>query len=226
MIDQDHQRFRQIVKGRIRGDLRKFITRGEFIGKEGKHLISIPVHGIEIPTFRYGDNNGGVGAGEGEEGQTVGGQDGSGKGQGGEQPGQHMLEVDVSLEELADILGEELHLPRIEPKGRKQITTIRDRLEQLHDDANRQAASLNVHLGVPQNPNDPSTLGYADETRPDDPIARAFGYEQADPARPGQPAKAPAAEQGEASDLAFWAGGFVNFGTTDKNRIDLDRDAL
>lgn len=72
MIDQDHQRFRQIVKGRIRGDLRKFLTRGELIGKEGKHLISIPVPGIEIPTFRYGDNNGGIGSGEGEEGQTVG----------------------------------------------------------------------------------------------------------------------------------------------------------
>ena len=63
MIDQDHQRFRQIVKGRIRGDLRKFISRGELIGKEGKHLISIPVRGIELPHFRYGDNSGGVGAG-------------------------------------------------------------------------------------------------------------------------------------------------------------------
>ena len=85
------------------------------------------MHGIEIPTFRYGDNSGGVGSGEGEEGQIMVGQDGSGKGQGGEQPGQHILEVDVSLEELADILGEELHLPRIEPKGRKQVTTIRDK---------------------------------------------------------------------------------------------------
>src|SRR5215470_6524944 len=114
-IDKDHQRFRQIVKGRIRGDLRKFITRGELIGKEGKNLISIPVHGIEIPTFRYGDNSGGVGSGEGEEGQTVGQQPGSGNGHGGEEPGQHILEVDVSLEELAEILGEELQLPRIQP---------------------------------------------------------------------------------------------------------------
>jgi len=121
MIDQDHQRFRQIVKGRIRADLRKFITRGELIGKEGKHLVSIPVHGIEIPTFRYGDNSGGIGSGEGEEGQIVQGAEG------GDQPGQHLLEVDVSLEELADILGEELHLPRIEPKGRKQLTAIRDK---------------------------------------------------------------------------------------------------
>jgi len=126
MIDQDHQRFRQIVKGRIRGDLRKFLTRGELIGKEGKHLISIPVPGIDIPHFRYGDNRGGVGSGDGQEGQVVGGDPQEG-GQGGTEPGRHMLEVDVSLEELADILGEELQLPRIEPKGRKQITTQRDK---------------------------------------------------------------------------------------------------
>src|SRR4051812_50079942 len=113
MIDKDHQRFRQIVKGRIRGDLRKFITRGELIGKEGKHLISIPVHGIEIPTFRYGDNNGGVGSGDGEEGQTVGGQDGAGEGQGGEQGGEHMVGGGVLLGGRGGILGGGLHLPRV-----------------------------------------------------------------------------------------------------------------
>ena len=32
-----------------------------------------------------------------------------------------MLEVEVSLEELAEILGDELELPRIEPKGKKNI---------------------------------------------------------------------------------------------------------
>jgi len=127
MIEQDHQRFRQIVKGRIRADLRKFISRGELIGREGKRLISIPVHGIDIPHFRYGDNHGGVGAGEGDEGDAVG-QPGDGlSGQGGTQAGQHLMEVDVSLEELADILGEELHLPHIDPKGRKQITVERDK---------------------------------------------------------------------------------------------------
>ena len=79
-IEKDHQRFRQIVKGRIREDLRKFLTKGELIGKEGKHLISIPVRGIELPHFRYGDNSSGVGAGDGKEGDVVGkGQPGQGK---------------------------------------------------------------------------------------------------------------------------------------------------
>jgi sporulation protein YhbH len=127
-IEKDHQRFRQIVKGRIRDDLRKFLTKGELIGKEGKHLISIPVRGIELPHFRYGDNSGGIGTGDGKEGDVVGkGQPGQGKSQGGTEAGQHIMEVDLSLDELAEILAEELKLPRIEPKGKHRITTTRDK---------------------------------------------------------------------------------------------------
>ncbi len=125
-IEKDHQRFRHIVKGKIRDDLRKFLTRGELLGKEGKHYISIPVRGIEIPHFRYGDNDSGVGQGDGEPGDAVDG-DGDGRGAGGAEEGQHILEVDVSLDELADILGEELELPRIKPKGHNRLTTEKDR---------------------------------------------------------------------------------------------------
>src|ERR1700712_629234 len=129
-IEKDHQRFRQIVKGRIRDDLRKFLTKGELIGKEGKHLISIPVRGIDLPHFRYGDNSQGVGAGDGKEGEVIG--KGKGKGQsGGTDAGQHLMEVDLSLDELADILAEELKLPRIEPKGQHRITTVKDRYSSL-----------------------------------------------------------------------------------------------
>lgn len=126
-IQKDHQRFRQIVKGKIRADLRRFLTRGELIGKEGKHLVSIPVRGIDLPHFRYGDNNdSGVGQGEGQPGQAVDGDE-SGIGPGGTDPGRHILEVDVTLDELADILGEELQLPRIQPKGKRNITAVKDR---------------------------------------------------------------------------------------------------
>jgi uncharacterized sporulation protein YeaH/YhbH (DUF444 family) len=126
-VDKDRQRFRQIVKGKIRDDLRKFLTRGELLGKEGKKLISIPVPGIELPHFRYGDNNdSGVGSGEAEPGDGVDGEQGA-EGPGGTQPGSHILEVEVSLDELADILGEELQLPRIQPKGKHQITTEKER---------------------------------------------------------------------------------------------------
>ena len=126
-IHKDHQRFRQIVKGKIRDDLRRFLTRSELLGKEGKHLISIPIRGIDTPNFRYGDNqDSGVGAGKGKPGDPVD-TDGEGIGPGGTDPGQHILEVDITLDELADILGEELQLPRIKPKGKHRITSQKDR---------------------------------------------------------------------------------------------------
>ena len=125
-IDQDTTRFKDIVRGRIKENLRKEVTSGEMVGRQGKRYVSIPVHGIEIPHFRYGDNDdAGVGKGDGKPGDTVG--DEGGLGVGGDQEGRHILEVDVSLNELADILGEELELPRIEPKGKHRITSERDR---------------------------------------------------------------------------------------------------
>ena len=79
------------------------------------------MRGVDLPHFRYGDNSQGVGAGEGKEGDSVGKGKGGGK-QGGTESGQHIMEVDLTLDELADILAEELKLPRIEPKGKHRIS--------------------------------------------------------------------------------------------------------
>ena len=63
-IDRDANRFKQIVRGKIKSDLRKYITHGEMIGKTGGEFVSIPLPQIEIPEFRYGTKNrGGVGKG-------------------------------------------------------------------------------------------------------------------------------------------------------------------
>jgi uncharacterized sporulation protein YeaH/YhbH (DUF444 family) len=121
-IDQDHTRFRAIVKGRIKSDLKRFVSSGELIGKQGQRYVTIPLPQITLPRFRFGDNQKqGVGQGEGDTGQPVPGQQGDGAGQAGEDPGKHAIEVDVSLDELAKILGEELELPNIEPRGHKQL---------------------------------------------------------------------------------------------------------
>ena len=52
-IDRDQTRFKQIVRGAIRKNLKKYISQGEFIGKKGKDYVSIPVPQVDIPTFRY-----------------------------------------------------------------------------------------------------------------------------------------------------------------------------
>ncbi len=119
-VENDLHRFRQIVKGRLRKDLRRYMGSGELLGKQGDKVVSIPLPQIQIPRFRFGKNMGGVGQGEGEG-------EGSGQGKAGNQAGQHLLEVDITLEELAEILGEELELPNIEPRGQKEITTAKDK---------------------------------------------------------------------------------------------------
>ncbi|MDJ0762184.1 MAG: DUF444 family protein [Myxococcota bacterium] len=128
-IHQDHARFRQIVKGRVRKELKKFISKGELFGREGGKSVSIPVPQIDIPRFRFGERQqGGVGQGEGDPGDPLSDADAEdGAGKAGDQEGQHVLEIEVSIEELAEILGEELELPNLEEKGRKRVVSTRDR---------------------------------------------------------------------------------------------------
>jgi uncharacterized sporulation protein YeaH/YhbH (DUF444 family) len=128
-IDTDHARFKQIIRGKIKQELKKFITKGELIGREGKDLVSIPLPQIEIPHLAHDPRQmGGVSQGDGEPGQTIGVDDEEGHGKkAGSDPGDHILEVDVSFEDLAQLLGEELELPRIQPKGDSELETERAR---------------------------------------------------------------------------------------------------
>jgi len=127
-IDQDHSRFKQIVKGRLKKDLRKYISKGDLMGKKGKDRVSIPIHSIDLPRFKFSNKqSGGVSQGEGDVGDSIGKEQGEGKGKAGNQDGQHSLEVEFSLDDLAKILGEELELPRIKPKGSYTIKASKDK---------------------------------------------------------------------------------------------------
>ncbi|MBI4040617.1 MAG: DUF444 family protein [Deltaproteobacteria bacterium] len=123
-IDRDYHRFKDIIKGRIKQNLKKYITKGELVGAQGKNVISVPLPQIEIPRFRFGDREmGGVGQGDGKVGQVLGkAQEDAKATAAGNEPAEHALEVEVSLEDLAKMLSEELKLPRIQPKGSGQIT--------------------------------------------------------------------------------------------------------
>ncbi len=123
-IDRDLERFQKIVKGKIRDNLKEYISHGDILGHQGKKTVSIPVTNIDLPHFKYGKDRGGVGQGEGEEGDILK-EEGDGK-QAGDQPGEHAIETEITIEDLVDVLAEELQLPRIEPKGKKNI------IEEVH----------------------------------------------------------------------------------------------
>ena len=128
-IQQDHARFKRIVRGKIKENLRRYMSRGDLIGRKGKDLVTIPVPQIDIPRFRFGQKQtGGVSQGDGEVGDSLGsGEQQPGQGQAGSDPGEHTLETEVTLDELAQIMAEELELPRIQPRGKEMIESVKEK---------------------------------------------------------------------------------------------------
>ncbi|MFG1492451.1 DUF444 family protein [Halobacteriovorax sp. ZH4_bin.1] len=135
-IKRDHARFRKIIKGKVRDNLRKYIAGGEMPIPKGNGQFKVPMPSINTPQFRFGDKSqGGTGQGDGQPGDPVDGQGEPQEGQGepgeageaGEGEGEKALDVEMSLDELASILGNELALPKIEPKGKKNMQSTVDR---------------------------------------------------------------------------------------------------
>lgn len=123
-IERDRARFRDVVRGRVREDLKRYLSSSELIGRRAGRSISIPVPEVVLPRLRFGANESlGVGQGPGEEGEAVPGtpSQGDGAGPAGDGAAEHLLEVEVELEELAAMLAEELELPAIEPRGTSQL---------------------------------------------------------------------------------------------------------
>ena len=117
-IEEDHKDFRDVVSGRIRKALKKFIKSGQIVrnrGKNGKISISIPK--IDIPHIVYGESGEGVGRGPGKEGDVVG-KDPKGQGQGngagqGEAEG---ITINLDLEDVLKFMQDELELPNLKKK--------------------------------------------------------------------------------------------------------------
>ena len=59
--------------------------------------------------LRFGENEGGgVGQGDGEVGDVLGAKPEDGKGEAGKDPGEHTIEAEVTVDELAQILNKKL----------------------------------------------------------------------------------------------------------------------
>jgi uncharacterized protein len=183
-IKRDHSRFRKIVKGKIRENLKRYISHANQIIPKGSEKFTVPMPSIEIPRFKFGDRSqGGVGQGQGQPGDPVDGQQDPngepGQGEAGQGEGKKELEVELSLDELARILGEELALPKIEPKGKKSLESTVDRYTNIGTTGPdslrhlrrtyKQALKRQIASGT-YNPDDPSVV----------PIKRDFRYRAAD----------------------------------------------
>jgi sporulation protein YhbH len=119
----DRLRHRQKVRSSIRDNIADIISEESIIGRSGDRVIKVPIRGIKEYKFVYGDNEGGVGEGAGEDsqrGDVVGQKQQPGKGgepgKGGDEPGVDYYETEVTLDELIAIMFEDLELPDLERK--------------------------------------------------------------------------------------------------------------
>ena len=124
-IKESHERFRHIIKGKIRQNLQKYIKNQEMLGKREGDIVRIPLPEITLPHFCYGPKKlGGIGMGKDTSGE-------SGPFSVGNQEGEHHLEAEISMEELTELLGEALELPRIQPKASPSLSIPKNRYSGL-----------------------------------------------------------------------------------------------
>ena len=149
-IERDQSRFKQIVRGKIRENLRKYVTHGEMIGRKGRDLVSIPVPAARraaLPLWQewLGRRRARAKARTARRSAPAAMPSG-GTGQAGSEPGAHILEVEVSLEELAAILGDELRAAPHRAQGQGQHRAGEGPLHQHPPQRARIAAALQAHL--------------------------------------------------------------------------------
>jgi hypothetical protein len=142
----DRKRHREKLRKSIRENIADIIAEESIIGRDRDRIIKVPIRGVKEYRFVYGENAGGVGAGNGETepGQVVGqaGRKGQpGQGPAGSDPGLDYYETEITLDELVDIMFEDLELPDLERKILKQAMTERVAKRQGY-----RKAGIRVHL--------------------------------------------------------------------------------
>ena len=127
----DRSRHREKIEKAIKESIRDVVAEESIIGQSGKKKIRIPVKGIKEHRFIYGqnENNKRVGSAQGKEvreGQRIGHRRRSSSNKPGDKPGnkpgEEMYEIEMSLEELAGYLFNDLELPELEKKNFKFTT--------------------------------------------------------------------------------------------------------
>jgi sporulation protein YhbH len=124
----DQSRHNEKVKEAIKGNLPSVIGEEAIITSDGKQIVKVPIRSLELPRFRYnhnqanqaGQGNGGSKQGDVIGQQSGGDQPGAGKGA-GDQPGIDYYEAELTVDELAALVFQDLGLPFLQPREHQQI---------------------------------------------------------------------------------------------------------
>lgn len=126
----DRSRHKKKIEKAIKEGIHDIIAEESIIGQDGKKKIRIPVRGIKQYRFVYGQGSGskGVGSAQGKDirkGQVIKKSEkkssSSKNPQPGQEKGEEYYDVEVTLDELAKYLFEDLNLPDLQKKQSDSI---------------------------------------------------------------------------------------------------------
>jgi uncharacterized sporulation protein YeaH/YhbH (DUF444 family) len=168
-IDADLQRFKDIIKNKVKHNLGKFISSEHLIGQQGNKKVKIPLSSIDIPHFVYGSRGmGGTGMGRGDIGDPIGGPGQPGQGDSaGEEEGDHSYETEFTPDELAQFIIDQLNLPKLEPKSKGSVSSEKNKYNRVNNVGNeglkhfkrtyKEALKRQIATGT-YNPDDPVVI--------------------------------------------------------------------
>ena len=143
----DQARHNAKVKETIKDQLPAIVGEEAIITADDSKIVKIPIRSLELPHFRFGRNQGrrvGQGPGGSRPGDVIGQEpagEGPGRGKGaGELPGVDYYEAELTIDELAALVFEDLGLPFLKPKGQPQLEAEAIRF----DDVRRQGILPNL----------------------------------------------------------------------------------
>ena len=127
----DRRRHKEKIEKAIKEGIHDIVAEESIIGQSGKKKIKIPVRGLKEYRFIFDQGKGskGVGAAPGSDikkGQKIkDGQKqkakGNGSGKPGNEKGEEFYDVEISLDELAKYLFDDLELPELEKKKSAEL---------------------------------------------------------------------------------------------------------
>ncbi|MGZ6389165.1 MAG: DUF444 family protein, partial [Ktedonobacterales bacterium] len=118
----DQERHKQKIREAIKKNLADIVSEESIILSDGKKMFKVPIRSLDEYRFRYDpgrQQHAGEGEGKSKVGDVVASEPRQGRGKrgdAGQEPGVDYYEAEVTLDELAAMIFEDLGLPFLEEK--------------------------------------------------------------------------------------------------------------
>ncbi len=125
----DQERHKEKIREAIKKNLGEIVSEEGIILSDGKKMVRVPIRSLEEYRFRYDpgrQQHAGEGNGKSKVGDVVAQEPRPGKGKkgdAGKEAGQDYYEAEITMEELAAMIFEDLGLPNLEQKRQQELQT-------------------------------------------------------------------------------------------------------